>query len=318
MTTGLLLVDKVEGPTSHDVVGRVRRLAGTRRVGHAGTLDPMATGLLVLGVGRGTKLLAYAVGLDKTYRATIRLGAATVTDDRTGATTASPGIDPALGDDVLAAAVATLTGPISQVPSAVSAVKVAGRRSYDLVRAGEEVALRARDVTVHRFEVLSRTAGRVPDGPDGPGWDHLDLDVEVDCTSGTYVRALARDLGTALGSAGHLTSLRRTRVGGFDVADAAVLADDLDVSAHLVPLGTAAGLLMPTRTLTAAEAAELSFGRHVAAGAPPAGAGPATGTTPDAPGPVAGLDASGALVAVLRDRGAVARPELVVPAQERV
>ena len=186
-------MDKPAGLTSHDVVARVRRLAGTRKVGHAGTLDPMATGVLVLGVERATRLLTYLVGADKTYTATIRLGVQTVTDDAEGEVTSPSGAD-GVRRDAVEAGVAGLTGAIEQVPSAVSAIKVDGRRSYARVRAGEEVELAARPVTVHRFEVLDRRSGR----------DHelavLDLDVEVDCSSGTYVRALARDLGATPGS----------------------------------------------------------------------------------------------------------------------
>ena len=202
--TGLIVVDKPPGMTSHDVVARVRRLAQTRRVGHGGTLDPMATGVLVLGVGRATRLLTYVIGADKGYAATIRLGQSTVTDDAEGpvVTEAPAG---SVDDAAIQAGLAALTGVISQVPSAVSAIKVGGQRAYARVRAGEEVALAARQVTVSRLDLLDvRRLGEV-----------IDLDVAVDCSSGTYVRALARDLGAGLGVGGHLTALRRTRVGGF-------------------------------------------------------------------------------------------------------
>ena len=228
MTAGLLLLDKPIGPTSHDLVQRTRRLAGTRRVGHAGTLDPAASGLMILGVDGATRLLTYLVGLDKTYEATIRLGSATTTDDAEGA----PIGDPAVVTDAIRARipeeVAALTGEIDQVPSSVSAVHVDGKRAHELVRAGETVELPSRRVTIRRFEVLATQED--------------ELDVVVDCTSGTYIRALARDLGAALGVGGHLSALRRTRVGPFDVADAGDLADPLpyrspaDVAAALFPV----------------------------------------------------------------------------------
>ncbi|MCH8613335.1 tRNA pseudouridine(55) synthase TruB [Arsenicicoccus dermatophilus] len=211
---GLLVVDKPAGVTSHDVVAQVRRLAGTRKVGHAGTLDPMATGVLLLGLGRGTKLLTFLVGCDKTYDATIRLGQATVTDDAEGEVVSSSPVAE-LTPEIVSAAVARLTGEIQQVPSAVSAIKVDGQRSYARVRAGETVELPARPVTVSRFEIHDqRVAGEVA----------YDLDVSVDVSSGTYVRALARDLGASLGVGGHLTALRRTRVGGYDLTRALVPA----------------------------------------------------------------------------------------------
>jgi tRNA pseudouridine55 synthase len=205
---GLLVVDKPGGWTSHDVVGRVRRLAHTRKVGHAGTLDPMATGVLVLGIGRATRLLGHLALTDKTYTATIRLGATTVTDDAEGEVVEVRDASE-VTDAAVAGAMAALTGEIAQVPSSVSAVKVDGVRSYARVRAGEAVELAARRVTVSRFALLERRGD--------------DLDVVVDCTSGTYVRALARDLGAALGVGGHLTALRRTRVGPFGLEVARTL-----------------------------------------------------------------------------------------------
>src|SRR4051812_2402842 len=230
---GVLLVDKPEGITSHGVVSRARRAYGTRKVGHAGTLDPMATGLLVLGLGPSTRLLTYLVGLDKVYLATIRLGLATTTDDREGEPLGTPADARWIAPDAIAAAMAVLTGPIEQVPSSVSAIKVDGKRSYARVRAGEDVALPARPVTVSEFALLAR---REPaEGGDGANGTHgadageadgaVDLDVRVACSSGTYIRALARDLGAALGVGGHLTALRRTAVGPFDVADATALDD---------------------------------------------------------------------------------------------
>jgi tRNA pseudouridine55 synthase len=201
--------------TSHDVVARARRVLSVRRVGHAGTLDPMATGLLVLGVGAATRLLGYVGGHDKTYEATMRLGQSTVTDDREGEVLATTSTAH-LGDAAVTAALAAQAGPLLQVPSSVSAVKVAGRRSYDRVRAGEEVVLEPRAVTVHRLDV-HRVVRPTP--------DLVDVDVTVTCTAGTYVRAIARDAGAALGVGGHLTALRRTASGPFSVADAAPVED---------------------------------------------------------------------------------------------
>src|SRR3954452_12806766 len=212
---GLLLVDKPAGMTSHDVVARARRVLSVRKVGHAGTLDPMATGLLILGVGAATRLLGHVGGHDKTYDATIRLGQSTVTDDGEGETLTVASTSH-LDDDAIRAALAAQTGPLQQVPSSVSAVKVDGRRSYDRVRAGEEVELAARSVTVHPLEV--QRVGR-------PAPDLVDVDVTVVCTAGTYIRAIARDAGAALGVGGHLTALRRTRSGPFDVDRAAPVED---------------------------------------------------------------------------------------------
>jgi len=213
--SGFALVDKPQGWTSHDVVGRLRRLYGQKRVGHAGTLDPMATGVLVVGLGSATRLLRFVQGQPKTYEATIRVGQGTATDDAEGEVTESPGWewDPA----GLSAAVSALTGDILQVPSAVSAVKVNGVRSYARVRSGEQVELAARPVHIARFEVSGQ--------PRIEG-NHVDLDVVVKCSSGTYVRALARDLGVRLGSAAHLTALRRTAVGPIGVGECAHLGQE--------------------------------------------------------------------------------------------
>lgn len=312
--SGVVLVDKPQGLTSHDVVGRVRRLAGTRKVGHAGTLDPMATGLLVVGLNKATRLLTAVTGTDKTYTATIRLGQSTVTDDAEGEVL-STRLANAVTPERVAEQVAALTGPISQVPSAVSAVKVAGRRAYDRVRAGEDVRLEPRRVTVHSFEVtdLRRLdGGRL-----------VDLDVVVECTSGTYIRALARDLGEALDTGGHLTALRRTRVGPFDVADAVTL-DELAERFTMTELSAAAAGLFPVRELTEEETRELSYGRAIApsgelgrvpTAAPADGEAAAEPAKPAEPGIVAGRAPDGAVVALLQDgRRAgrdVARPHLV-------
>jgi tRNA pseudouridine55 synthase len=248
--SGILLVDKPGGMTSHDVVARVRKALGTRKVGHAGTLDPMATGLLLLGVDSATRLLTYLVGLDKGYSATIRLGVATDTDDAEGAVIATMDAAPVTRERI-DAGVAALTGPIAQVPSSFSAVKIDGRRSYDRARAGEEVVLAPRNVTISRFDVLDerREAGFV------------DLDVDVECSSGTYVRALARDLGAGLGVGGHLTALRRTSIGGFAVMDAVSL-DAVDVAA-LRPPAAIAAQLFPTATLDGAQALDLAHGKRI-------------------------------------------------------
>jgi tRNA pseudouridine55 synthase len=275
--TGLLVVDKPEQLSSHAVVGRVRRILGTRRVGHAGTLDPMATGVLVLGVGRGTRLLHYLVGADKTYTATVRLGEVTTTDDADGDVVRRVDASGCTFEDVLAAA-ATLTGEIDQVPSAVSAIKVDGQRAYARVRAGDEVSLPPRRVIVHDLEVgEGRLVGQC-----------FDIDVGVDCSSGTYVRALARDLGALLGVGGHLTALRRTRVGPFGLDEAYEL-DKLSADVPLLSLGEAAAAFLPTRTLSSDQAT------RVAHGVAPRPSG--------VPGPVALLDEQGALLAVAEDAG---------------
>jgi tRNA pseudouridine55 synthase len=243
------------------VVSRIRRWFGTKKVGHAGTLDPMATGVLVLGLGRGTKLLTYITGVSKTYFATIRLGSSTPTDDADSEPDrfADPSDLARVDAAAIEAAVAKLRGPIDQVPSAVSAIKVDGKRSYARVRAGENVELKARRVEVSAFEIIDiRFAAE-----DG----HIDVDVEVDCSSGTYVRALARDIGTDLGIFGHLTALRRTRVGDFHIDQAVTLPEELDVPAPtLISLAEAARTLLPVVTVDADRARALMQGKTVAAG----------------------------------------------------
>ena len=248
--TGLIVVDKPAGLTSHDVVARIRRIAKTRRVGHGGTLDPMATGVLVIGVGRATRLLTYVIGAEKGYAATIRLGQATVTDDAEGEVTASVPADH-VTDDAIRAGLAALTGEISQVPSAVSAIKVNGRRAYARVRAGEDVALAARTVTVSCLDLLA--VRRLP--------GLVDLDVDVACSSGTYIRALARDLGGSLGVGGHLTALRRTYVGGFDLDEAVTLEELAERDDPVtLPLTDAAARFFPRRLATEEEAHVLAHG----------------------------------------------------------
>ena len=281
MVDGLLVVDKPAGWTSHDVVGRCRRLAGTKKVGHAGTLDPLATGVLVLGIGRATRLLGHLALTDKAYDATIRLGASTVTDDAEGEVVEVRDAS-AVTDDALAAAMSALTGPLSQVPSAVSAVKVDGVRSYARVRAGEQVELAPRSVVVSRFALLARRG--------------TELDVTVECTSGTYVRALARDLGAALGVGAHLTALRRTRVGPFALPQARTL-DQLAQELRVLPLDAAVAASFPRRALDADEAVALSYGKRLAA----------TGQ----PGLVGAFAPDGRCIALLEDRDAAARPAVV-------
>ncbi len=260
---GILLVDKAEGWTSHDVVAKARRALGTRKVGHAGTLDPMATGLLVLGAGPATRLLTHLVGLDKTYETTIRLGESTVTDDREGERlSAADAADVAavLADpDRVARGVDALTGAIEQAPSAVSAIKVDGRRAYDRVRSGEEVELKRRPVTVHRF-----AAGEARPAESSDGGAVLDLDATVECSSGTYIRALARDLGADLGLGGHLVALRRTRVGPFSVADAVSMERLVagDPGPLLAPADVARSLF-PELTLSAQQAIDLGHGKRL-------------------------------------------------------
>jgi tRNA pseudouridine55 synthase len=285
--SGLVVVDKPGGLTSHDVVARLRRVLGTRKVGHAGTLDPMATGVLVCGVGRGTKLLGH-LALDtapnaKAYTATIRLGATTTTDDAEGevVSTADPG---GVTDAAVTAGIAALTGPILQVPSTVSAIKVDGRRAYARVRAGEEVVLPARPVTVSAFTLLARH------GPD--------LDVAVECSSGTYVRALARDLGAGLGVGAHLTALRRTGVGPF-LLDHARTLPELEAEPGLtLSLAEAVAVAFARRDVDAAAAADLSHGRSL----------PGAGL----PGTYGVFAPDGRVVALVAERDGAARPVVVL------
>ncbi|QKS11784.1 tRNA pseudouridine(55) synthase TruB [Curtobacterium sp. Csp1] len=265
---GILLVDKPQGISSHRVVSIARRRLGLKKIGHAGTLDPMATGLLILGAGPSTRLLTHLVGLGKTYTATIRLGVSTDSDDADGTPTAAPGVLGAdVGEAAVDRAVAGQRGTIDQVPSTVSAIKVDGRRAYDLARKGEEVVLRSRTVTVSRFDVTARTEHTVR--VDGADVAVVDLDVVVDCSSGTYVRALARDVGAALGTGGHLTALRRTAVGPFDVADAVDLEDDdVDVLGALARPADVARRLFPSVSLDPQAAKDLTDGKRVAADHP--------------------------------------------------
>ena len=280
--SGLIIVDKPAGPTSHDVVARIRRLAGTRRVGHAGTLDPMATGVLVVGVEKATRLLGHLALTEKDYAATIRLGQATDSGDADGEIISSW---PATGvsAESLTAALAALTGEIQQVPPGISAIKIAGKRAYQLTREGKPPQLAARTVTIR---ALSLRAVR-------PLGDLLDADIEVTCSSGTYIRAIARDLGAALGTGGHLTALRRTRVGPYTVAMARSL-DELAASLEVIPLAAAAAAAFPRRELTAEEATKVSHGARL----------PALGADS---GPVAAYSPDGMLVALLTEEAGQAR-----------
>jgi tRNA pseudouridine55 synthase len=287
-TSGLLIVDKPAGWTSHDVVAKLRKLVGTKRVGHAGTLDPMATGVLVVGVEKATRLLGYLALTEKEYSATIRLGQTTDTDDADGEIIHHVPVRD-IGEAELLHAIAGLTGQISQVPPGVSAIKVDGRRSYQLARAGAAPELAARTVIVRDFAL----AGIRPAG------DVLDVDVHVTCSSGTYIRALARDLGAGLGVGGHLTALRRTRVGPYLASQARTL-DQLATSADgaggvdVLPIAAAAAAAFPRRDLTDAEARAIGHGARL----------PATGTGDT---PVAAFSADGSLVALLADEGGQAR-----------
>ena len=282
--------------TSHDVVSRVRRLAGTRKVGHAGTLDPMATGLLILGLDSSTRLLTYLVGLSKVYEATIRLGFATTTDDSEGEALGAPVDTTSITAEAIAAAIVPLTGEIRQVPSSVSAIKVDGKRSYDRVRAGEEFTLAARAVTVSAFDVLEIRGGSA-----------IEFDVRIACSSGTYVRALARDLGAALGVGGHLTALRRTSIGPFDVEQAGSLDDSLVAS--LRDPASVASRLFPTVQLTEDEATALAQGKR------PALANLAADLT-DHPGPIAAITGAQVLTGLVSTSAGVARVLVNFPTDE--
>ncbi|MGA1114493.1 MAG: tRNA pseudouridine(55) synthase TruB [Aquiluna sp.] len=283
MVSGIALIDKQQGFTSHDVVAKLRKLLGTKKIGHAGTLDPMATGLLLLGVGSGTKLMQFLSGLDKTYEATIRLGASTSTDDAEGELGQAQDASK-ISNDELAREIFKLTGNIEQVPSSVSAIKVDGKRAYDLVRAGEEVVLKSRSVTVSRFEVIGE--------PSVVG-KYLDINVEVDCSSGTYIRALARDLGDALGVGGHLTALRRTRIGAFEVSNASDIAQEPTLVTNVEVLK----MLMPEVAISPQQEIDLRHGKRLAL-------------------EIAGMScatANGRLVAVIEPVGSEAKSAVVFP-----
>ncbi|MEU6999135.1 tRNA pseudouridine(55) synthase TruB [Nonomuraea sp. NPDC046570] len=281
--SGLIIVDKPAEWTSHDVVGKMRRLAGTRRVGHAGTLDPMATGVLVIGVEKATRLLGHLALTEKVYESTMRLGVTTNTDDAEGEVTAIVPAGQVTEADVRRG-VEALTGRIMQVPPQVSAIKVNGERAYRRARAGEDVELAARPVTVHAFEV---TAVRVHD-------DVVDVDATVRCSSGTYIRALARDLGGGLGVGGHLTYLRRTRVGPYDIS-AAKTIEELGVECSVLPIGAAVAAAFPRRDVTAEEAKIVSHGGRL----PSLGLGD---------GPIGVFGPGDELLALVEEQGRAAKP----------
>ncbi|HET9142401.1 tRNA pseudouridine(55) synthase TruB [Actinophytocola sp.] len=285
---GLIIIDKPDGMTSHDVVARVRRIMGTRKVGHAGTLDPMATGVLVLGIERATKLLGHLALDRKAYLATIKLGASTTTDDAEGTPLSAVDSPETVPDTDIRAGIAKLTGSVEQVPSAVSAVKIAGKRAYARVRAGEQVDIPARPVEVYRFDLLETRRA--------PG--SLELDVLVECSSGTYVRALARDLGAGLAVGGHLTALRRTMVGPFGLKLARTLdalAADPALSLDLDAAVTAA---FPRREVDRDRAAALTHGQRLPAGG--------------IAGTYGVFDPDGHAVALVVDDGPTARPLVVL------
>ncbi|MEV0969437.1 tRNA pseudouridine(55) synthase TruB [Microtetraspora glauca] len=281
--SGLIIVDKPAEWTSHDVVGKMRGIAGTRKVGHAGTLDPMATGVLVVGVEKATRLLGHLALTEKVYDATIRLGVSTNTDDAEGETVAAT---PAghIPDEDVRKGIAALTGEITQVPPQVSAIKVNGERAYKLARAGEEVELAARPVTVYGFEVTAiRREG-----------DVVDIDAVITCSSGTYIRALARDLGNGLGVGGHLTRLRRTRVGPYTIESARTI-DQLAEECAILPMADAVAAAFPRRDVTEEEARLVAHGGRL----------PAEGL---GSGPIGVFAPDGTLLALVEERGRTARP----------
>jgi len=285
--SGLLVLDKPSGLTSHDVVARVRRILGTRKVGHAGTLDPMATGVLVVGVNKATRLLGYLALKDKRYVATMRLGTSTVTDDREGETLATAGAPDlaAVTDAAIADAVRAFVGQIDQRPSSVSAIKVAGRRAYDRVREGEEVELASRSVMVTRLDVLSVAYSA----------DEIDVDLDVECSTGTYVRALARDIGARLGVGGHLTMLRRTRVGPFGDPISLEQLEERGSSA-LTSMDDVASSCFAVWSVDDARAQAVRFGQRIAWEGPP-----------DAGTAVAMIGPDGTLLALAQDDDGTAR-----------
>jgi tRNA pseudouridine55 synthase len=287
MTSGLVLIDKPSEWTSHDVVAKLRKIAGTRRVGHAGTLDPMATGLLLIGINSATKLLTFLVGEDKTYYATIRLGAATVTDDKESDFTslATPEAVQKISSNDIEAALNSLRGVIQQVPSSVSAIKVDGQRAYAKVRSGDEVKLAARPVTIAKFEILA-----APRLVEEDGNTFLDIDVVVDCSSGTYIRALARDLGAALGVGGHLTALRRTCIGSYSVDQAQYLDGLTPETLSVLDISEAAKQQFNFKTLSEQDVVDLRHGKRLKASG-------------EGSEPFAGVDSHGKLVAMLTVSG---------------
>jgi len=299
---GVVIIDKPAGWTSHDVVSKMRGIAATRKVGHAGTLDPMATGVLVVGIGKATRLLNYIVGADKDYDATIRLGYATTTEDAEGEVTdvAAP---QHLERVEFESAAAQLTGDLMQVPSSVSAIKVDGKRAYDRVRAGEDVQLAARPVRVEKFDIIDYRAQSTDVG------EVIDVDVRVSVSSGTYVRALGRDFARLLGTHGHLTRLRRTRVGGYGLDQARSLeqlAAELENSETIsvLPLAGAAAATFAVRSISATEAIDLGCGKRLRSAVQGSGSA-------EHPVTMAAIDPAGELIALLQDNGMRAQPTVV-------
>ena len=294
MVSGIVLVDKPWGLSSHGAVSAVRKALGTKKVGHAGTLDPAATGLLVMGVGTGTRLLTYLVGLDKAYQAVMRLGYETTTDDAEGERVTGNTADlTAVTDDDITGVIETFRGVIHQVPSTYSAIKVDGKRAYDLARSGQSVDLKSRQVTISHLRAGTITRGE----------DAVDVELEIDCSSGTYIRALARDIGRELGVGGHLSSLRRTRVGPFSVEETP--APTQVQASDLMTLAEVASQVMPVVELDAQQVTEVSHGRPLRAEG-------------WASGPVAGVEgATGSLVAILESSGGRSRILMGVPDSER-
>jgi tRNA pseudouridine55 synthase len=295
---GLLLIDKEANWTSHDVVAKIRGLAGTRKVGHAGTLDPMATGLLLIGVESATKLLTFLVGESKTYTATIRLGASTITDDREGdfLFQAEPGKVSAITTAQLEDALSGLRGEIMQVPSSVSAIKVDGQRAYAKVRGGDEVKLAARPVTISRFSIDAE--------PRLVNEQYLDLDATVECSSGTYIRALARDLGEALGVGGHLTALRRTHIGRYSVRQAKTIGEFQKIKQEgkdlpILASAQAAEQQFLTRVLNPQEVIDIRHGKRIPADSAPKEVA------------IAALDQNGNLIAMLERSGGQLKSSVV-------
>lgn len=249
MPSGVVLIDKPTGLTSHDVVAQLRKKLSEKKIGHAGTLDPFASGLLIMGVGSGTKLLHHLFGLDKQYLATIRLGQSTFTDDLEGAVVSEASASHISLEQILRE-VRNLTGKIQQAPSRVSAIKIEGNRAYELARAGEAVEIPARSVEVYHFQVSSEL--RIVR-------EFLEFDVTVDCSSGTYIRALARDIGKALGVGGHLRALRRSRVGEFSIGDAFKVED----ASNLRSLASVAEKVFPRVELSGQQAQDIIHGKRI-------------------------------------------------------
>mgnify|MGYP003704259047 CR=1 FL=1 len=274
---GFLVIDKPSGLTSHDVVARLRRRLSTKQVGHAGTLDPMATGVLVIGVNNATKFLQYIVTGKKRYKAKIRLGISTISDDKDGEVISAADWSN-ITDQNIESELKNFVGTINQVPSSVSAKKIDGERAYNLVREGKQVELSPKEVTIDQIEILSINRNQ-----------HLDVEIDVICSAGTYIRAIARDLGLALHVGGHLIELRRTEVSPFSIEE----SGDIEI-ASLLPLSSEIAKFMKTRSLSFEEIAEIRFGRRIAES--------------ETLGPVAGVSPSGDVVAILENREGKAQP----------